>query len=87
MRPRISPDRLQAIRKELDIERVASAASSRNRIRIDLIKAERRLAHAEQQMAYHKSLNNPNGVAMWISQKMFATSQVNTLRRKLSECR
>ena len=82
-----SPERLQEIRRELQIDRIKFDAGSRNRIRIELVKAQRRLAHCIQQMDYHKSLNNPNGVATWIGQKMFAESQIKSLQRQLTECR
>lgn len=87
MRARTSPERLQEIRKELGDDKFFNAVASRKKTQIDLLAAQDRLRRAERILAYHRSMNNPHGVAKHMGEKLFAESLVKTLQRRLEECR
>ena len=86
MRAKLSPERLQEIRRELGDDKVLFARASRKKTQIDLLAARDRLQRVERILAYHKSLNNPHGVAAHMGEKLFAETLVRTLERRLSEC-
>lgn len=83
MRATASPETLQAIREELGISKFKAACRTRNRYRIELVKARRKYDRAAELLAYHRRLNNPHGVAKYAAELTFADTQIKTLERRI----
>lgn len=84
MRANVSPERLQEIRKELGVTKFQAACRTRNRHRVQLIKARSRYDRASELMAYHRRLGNPAGVAKYAAEAAFAKSLIDALERRIT---
>lgn len=84
MRANTSQDRLQAIREELGISKFQAACRTRNRHRVQLIKARSRYDRASELMAYHRRLGNSAGVAKYAAEMTFAQTLIDTLERRIA---
>lgn len=84
MRANTSADKLHEIRRELGVSKFQAACRTRNRHRIQLIKARTRYDRASELMAYHRRLGNPAGVAKYAAEAAFAKSLIDTLERRIA---